>query len=484
MRRFYLFILALGLVFQVSAQTPTPFTCTSGTFYQVSGNTLYKYTYTGAGSFSVTTVAAINTSKSTVGGTSQRINAIGYDTISNMIWGTIWGTGTGSTSVQLVEIDANGNATYLTIKNPPSSYTFAASIGFTIGDIHNGYLYLTSGNNGSATASYYVIDINPSRTATYLNFVNPANLTQVSNKGITINYTNNNIADWIYNSNTGMLVAVSSTAQSSSGTYNLVSYNPTTGALASTVKITGIATGSEQNGFGSVFIDATGNLYAFGNSTGNFYQITPAGVATTISYALPGNTQNDGASCPNEIILQVPAAMPITLQSFMVKEESNTASLQWTTVTETNNKGFYVERSTDGQNWQDITFVASKAANGNSSELLNYQYIDEYPQQGYNYYRLKQVDLDGTVTFSDVQSVMFSNTKTRIYPNPTTGSLHVVLSTSATYQLVNTGGAVAMQGSLQSGDNLLNVTGLASGIYFMEIVSDKNVKNTYEVEIR
>ena len=484
MRKIYLSIMALGLAFQAGAQATTPFTCSNGVDYQIASNVLIKYTVTPTAGYS--TIATITPSGTTNTGASVisngLINAIGYDVNSNMIWGVL-SVGGGST-VQLVEIDANGKASYFTIKNPPASWSYSLAgssyVNYNVGDVNNGYLYFASVN--ASGAYYYVVDINPKRS-TYLQLVNPANLTQASNTAISLSTSYGTIADWSYTKN-NTLVSVSV----SNGTFYLVTYNPATGGIVGTpVQIKGAAVNASpaETGFGATFYDAAGNLYAFGNKTGYLYQVITSTGNTTLLNQTQANNSNDGANCPNASLLAPPSSsLPITLQSFTVNANGNTASVQWATAVESNNKGFYVERSTDGQNWQDLTFVASKATNGNSATPLNYQYTDQFPQQGYNYYRLKQVDLDGTATFSDVQSVVFNNIGVRIYPNPTNGVLHVVLSTPATYQLVNAGGAVALKGSLQSGNNLLNVTGLSSGIYFMQIISDKNVKNTYEIEIK
>jgi len=470
MRKFYLFVLALGLAFQAGAQTPTPFTCTDGVVYQIVSNSLYKYTVIPGQTVSGELINAVELPSGY-----STINAIGYDTVSHMIWGAVFS----SSSMELIEIDANGNVVN---EHPIQGLpTNLSSYQFQTGVVHDGYLYMAAGSNDGG-GEYIVVDIDPNRTATYLHLVNPADLSEITTSISHINIsTYGAVQDWAYDTLNNTLIAV--TNASNNGSY-VVAYNPVTGAIVSEVPLAGDAVNStpSETGFGSLFFDANGNLYAFGNASGNLYQINTSTGNSILIANLGPNSSNDGASCPNAIV--APTATPITLQSFTVDANGNTASVQWTTVTEIDNKGFYVERSPDGQTWQDLTFVASQAANGNSSASLHYQYTDPNPQQGYNYYRLKQVDLDGAVIFSGVQSVVFSNIGTRVYPNPTNGTLHVTVGASGTYRLVNAGGAVALKGSLQSGDNLLNVTGLASGIYFIQILSDKNVKNTYKIEIK
>src|SRR5207244_1431248 len=96
--------------------------------------------------------------------------------------------------------------------------------------------------------------------------------------------------------------------------------------------------------------------------------------------------------------------------------------------TETNNKGFELERSADGVKFTTITFVATKADHGNSTSALSYNYNDEKPMVGANYYRLKQIDNDGKYSYSNVVLLTRKVTEitlTGVYPNPTTKELNV-----------------------------------------------------------
>ena len=181
-----------------------------------------------------------------------------------------------------------------------------------------------------------------------------------------------------------------------------------------------------------------------------------------------------------------PASLPIKLVSFTAQAQSaNAVLLQWTTATETNNKGFTVQRSADGANWVTVGFVNSQAANGNSSVQLNYSYTDAAPLNGTNYYRLVQTDIDGTLAYSAVESVQMSaNTaQAAVYPNPAKSTLNVSVKTAATYQLINAAGAIVAKGVLNAGNNEVNVSGLADGIYFLSITATGVGSSTHEVEI-
>jgi surface protein len=179
--------------------------------------------------------------------------------------------------------------------------------------------------------------------------------------------------------------------------------------------------------------------------------------------------------------------LPITLLSFTAQAQANnTALLQWATATETNNKGFYVERSPNGANWTDLTFVNSQATDGNSSVQLNYQYTDNNPLAGENYYRLKQVDLNGTVAYSEVQELNF-NKQLQVSPNPASGEVRVTLPTGASnvpYKLIGTDGKVILSGTMNNigGYGRISVSNISAGMYFLQIIIN-NTKQTCKLQV-
>lgn len=111
--------------------------------------------------------------------------------------------------------------------------------------------------------------------------------------------------------------------------------------------------------------------------------------------------------------------LPVELISFEAREKNKQVVLSWTTATEHNNHHFEIERSPENQNYESIGVVKSQKENSN--EKLNYQFIDEVPLQGLNYYRLKQVDIDGNFkyilpVFIDVKHNL--QPQFELYPNP------------------------------------------------------------------
>ena len=121
--------------------------------------------------------------------------------------------------------------------------------------------------------------------------------------------------------------------------------------------------------------------------------------------------------------------LPIELYSFTATCEGRSALVEWTTATERNNDYFVIERSDDAINFTEIARVAGA---GNSIEPLNYTYSDYGINAGDNYYRLWQVDYDGTRTASEIIVVNcvepeLDAPEVQAYPNPFSGELTLEL---------------------------------------------------------
>jgi hypothetical protein len=152
-------------------------------------------------------------------------------------------------------------------------------------------------------------------------------------------------------------------------------------------------------------------------------------VSNPTSHNGPFNNSDDNVSI-----------LPIELISFSARAvpgEKEKVEITWQTAWERDNDYFEVEKSRDGVNFQSIARVLPKGNNGFSNSIQNYVHYDEQPWLGKNYYRLKQVDFDGTTTYSKIEVVIFEQSalaptagKMEVYPNPFASnkqSLKVVL---------------------------------------------------------
>ena len=109
--------------------------------------------------------------------------------------------------------------------------------------------------------------------------------------------------------------------------------------------------------------------------------------------------------------------LPIELRSFTAQPLDNQVKLLWSTASETNNAYFAIERISEGLTFYEI---GSVQGSNNSNEVLHYSFTDPSPISGINYYRLKQVDFDGSFEYSPVISIDLTNNNSfaDLYPNP------------------------------------------------------------------
>lgn len=184
--------------------------------------------------------------------------------------------------------------------------------------------------------------------------------------------------------------------------------------------------------------------------------------------------------------------LPVELLSFFAKNVNGDVKLNWSTSSETNNKGFFIERSLDGVNYNDLDFVAGA---GNSKSVKNYGYLDEnaFNLASTIYYRLRQVDFDGTATLSNV-AIVSENDRIEdgisVYPNPFSHATGVLITAAnggiANIEVVDIlGRIVATQSnSIVMGSQYLNLNGLnqlTAGVYTVRI-NIGNIVSTIKVQ--
>lgn len=135
----------------------------------------------------------------------------------------------------------------------------------------------------------------------------------------------------------------------------------------------------------------------------------------------------------NWILKTVDSILPVELVSFTGRVENGNIILEWTTSSEINNLGFEIQRSLDKNQFNTIGFVEG---NGSSTERNEYRFVEE-GFKGKVYYRLKQIDYNGTFSFSDIIEINGVTVTTieleQNYPNPFNPS------TKIKYQIANAG---------------------------------------------
>jgi hypothetical protein len=192
-------------------------------------------------------------------------------------------------------------------------------------------------------------------------------------------------------------------------------------------------------------------------------------------------TTNNAAGVGNTLVIDdysngaAAAPLPVDLKSFNAKRSNNTVIVNWETTSESNVKGFEIQRKTGNASFEKIGFVASKALNGSSSTTLQYSFIDINNSSDASEYRIVSVDLDGRVKISVIRSVdgLRGVAKIMIYPNPAAnGPVNVVFpnSDSRDIQLTDLVGRVhATWKSYNNQD--LTLSKLTAGSYLLRVTN-------------
>ncbi|MDH7515656.1 MAG: lectin-like protein [Bacteroidota bacterium] len=187
-------------------------------------------------------------------------------------------------------------------------------------------------------------------------------------------------------------------------------------------------------------------------------------------------------------IIEHPAIIPVELGSFGARYEEGIVKLQWTTVAESNNAGWVVERCEPLRDWTGIGFVDGA---GTSNREMRYTFVDsDPPAAGYIGYRLQQVDLDGTISYSPTTGVVVPARQAALellppYPNPARDDLHVPFTTAGdadiSVRMMNAAGleqpVLRHDGRFGPGIHVLHahVSRLPGVMYFIECRSGSQV---------
>ena len=180
--------------------------------------------------------------------------------------------------------------------------------------------------------------------------------------------------------------------------------------------------------------------------------------------------------------------LPVALVSFDGEQIKNTIQTSWTTLTETNNNYFTVEKSTNGISFEEIGKIKG---NGTTTVQHNYNFIDESPAPGTNYYRLTQTDINGQSEIFKIIAVEFSGTESicdfTVYSSPEANLTVQFPDCSAdnsgdvSIDLIDVDGKI-----ISTSTNARNANGgfvsvidknekMAPGIYFIRVTSLKAV---------
>lgn len=186
----------------------------------------------------------------------------------------------------------------------------------------------------------------------------------------------------------------------------------------------------------------------------------------------------------DDIAVIIYGIVPVELSSFTANSGDGNVVLNWITSSETNNQGFDIERRSADNNlgWVKLGFVNG---NGTTTEKSSYVFTDKNPVEGKSYYRLRQIDFDGSSKIYNAVEVNFEPVKEysllQNYPNPFNPSTEISFSlaksgnvTLTVYNILGSEVAKLVNGFMEAGKHSVNFNAkdLTSGVYLYTIKTD------------
>lgn len=234
--------------------------------------------------------------------------------------------------------------------------------------------------------------------------------------------------------------------------------------------IAGLSTGFAQN----AVVPSGGN--ASGSGGNSSYSVGQV-FFTTIS----GGGGSVGQGIQSITISNV--TLPVEILNFKaVGHDNNSVLLSWQTAWEKDNDVFVLEKGAEGRNFKEFARVSG---NGNSGSIISYKTFDYAPDPGTNYYRLKQIDLDGTMTYSPIRIVSIAKVinELSVFPNPTSRLLILQTNTSElkTYQIADINGKVLESKPITSNRMQIDISKLPPAIYIVNLIQENKTIQSFKI---
>ena len=209
----------------------------------------------------------------------------------------------------------------------------------------------------------------------------------------------------------------------------------------------------------------------------SFNHYDPNGVWSLYENGLIAYSETGSIAGWSLTVTSTTTPLPLSLISFDARQQGNESMLSWQTAEEINTDFFAIERSTDGESFNQIGVVK---AVGSTQAISSYNYIDKLPANA-NYYRLRMVDRNGTYKYSAIAVVNFSSPlSTQLYPNPCKDKLTIELHSKtkiSEIRIVDISGVAVYTVKVPAENNtqVLDISGLVPGTYFAKI-NDQTIR--------
>jgi photosystem II stability/assembly factor-like uncharacterized protein len=487
--RSYKLLFLLVFVFSVAnAQWSEQTSGVTGSLYSVSAPTDLNCWVGGAGGIVLRTVDG-GTTWTNVGGAgiaNQDVYSV-YALDANTCW-----ISTSPASGTYIYKTTNGGALWVTQLNQPGG--FGDGVVFT--DANNGFFYgdpvggrwslFRTTNGGTAWDSTGLFLASEGFAGWNNGLFRLGTKIWFGTNGTKVWYSPDNGATWQSQATTGQLNSYTvwfnnATNGMTGGTNFMATTNSGTNWSALTVPGTGNISGITGEGT---------NWYLTRQATG-IYQSTDNGTTWTTAYtAAAGSYYHVGKARTGTAIWAVRSTgaitkgwgviVPVEFSAFSATTNNGVVDLSWTTATETNNKGFEIQRKTSTTEFASVGFVDG---NGSSTNSNSYSFSDSKLDAGKYIYRLKQIDLDGSAAYSkevEVDLVVNSFALDQNYPNPFNPSTSISYRIPETavvvvkvYDVMGNEVASLVNGKQEAGYHsvVFNASNLASGSYIYTITA-------------
>jgi hypothetical protein len=230
-------------------------------------------------------------------------------------------------------------------------------------------------------------------------------------------------------------------------------------------------------------VDGTGLYFAFTNAVSkNFRAVANFASGTVASNGESPGTANSVANAAWIAFLKSPCPLPVSyLVPLQGRLEGSHNVLTWTTASEVNSSAFEIERSLNQPD--NFKSIGTRSAAGASQVPVSYEFVDEKPGQGSNWYRLKQIDRNGDVQYSEVIELVNPTAETALlaaWPNPAGDLLHVKANAAQSGFLVlrDALGRNVWQSGTAGASNFeatVDLKNLPQGNYFLQFYSQLGV---------
>ena len=460
-------------------------------------------------------------------GTNNRIRKVSTNGIISTVAGNViqGSNGDGSTAITAelnlpsgVAVDASGN---LYIADAANSRIRKVTTNGIISTVAGNGNRSFSGDGGSATsASLYLPNSVAVDTSGNIYIADTYNnrIRKVNNKGIINTIAGNGIAGFSgdygqatsaeLNNPTGILLDASGNlfiADANNNRIRKVISNGTINTVAGGGNYGdgGSATNAKLNNPKGIALDASGNLFIADEANNIIHKIGSNGIINLVAGGGILGLGDGGSATSAKLISPQGVALdasgnlyiadngnnrirkvsfnttPVTISYLAVTVNYKEIKIDWKTAIEQNTSYFIIQHSTDGISFSDIDTVSAIGIGSN-----NYEYIDKNSSDGYNYYRLKSIDKDGSFSHSKTVSanLIRNNTKLILYPNPANDFINIEGSHIFEVQITNiVGNRLVTKSFTDATKPIIKISSLPRGIYSVIITTADKKSQTIQL---